>query len=189
MEFISDHKTVDLLSSNDPKRPQDLLLRFAWSFFSFLIFSAPGRRFSQFRVLILRIFGAKIGEKVLICSGVHVWFPWNLEIGDCSAIGRSVEIYNYGRVTIGSNTVISQYSYLCTASHDYNSRSFDFFAKPIVIGNFAWIAAYTLLLPGVCVGDGSVIGARSLVTKNVSPWMVYAGHPCAPIKPREIHSI
>lgn len=188
MGLLNVDKKVDLLSSNDPKPIKQLCMRFAWSFFSGLVFALPGRQLSFIRVFLLRLFGATIGKKVLICSGVHVWFPWELKIGDFSAIGRSVEIYNYGFVEIGSNTVISQYSYLCTASHDYLSRTMNFYSKPIIIGQYVWIAAHAMIMPGVHVGDGSVIGARSVLTKSSDPWHVYSGLPAKKIKPRNLYN-
>jgi putative colanic acid biosynthesis acetyltransferase WcaF len=184
MENLSRQRAVNLLLSNDPKPIQQLLARFLWALVSYVPFAFPGRQLSILRVTLLRLFGAKIGKKVLVSSGVHVWFPWRLSIGDCSALGRSVEIYNYQDVRIGSNTVISQYSYICTAGHNYASKSMDFYAKPIGIGNYAWIAADVMICPGVLISDGSVVGARSLVTTDLGEWAVYAGVPARKIKDR-----
>ena len=184
MENLPSPRSVDLLSSNHPKPIRQIFARSLWSLISCVPFSFPGRQFSPLRVALLRLFGAKIGKNVLICSRVHVWFPWHLSIGDCSAIGRSVEIYNYQNVLIGSNAVISQYSYICTAGHDYTSRSMDFYAKPIVIGSFSWLAAGVMVCPGVFISDGSVVGARSLVAADLAEWAVYAGVPARKIKDR-----
>jgi putative colanic acid biosynthesis acetyltransferase WcaF len=184
MDSLNDQRVVNLLLSNDPKSIHVLILRFSWSLLSWLPFVLPGRQLSCVRVALLRLFGAKIGSNVLISSGVHIWFPWHLSIGDCSAIGRSVEIYNYQNVLIGAHTVISQYSYLCTASHDYTTVSMDFFAKPIEICDYVWIAAGVMVCPGVIINKGAVVGARSFVTSNMSAWTVNIGSPARKIKDR-----
>jgi putative colanic acid biosynthesis acetyltransferase WcaF len=143
---------------------------------------------SGLRILVLRIFGAKIGNKCLIESGVKIWLPWNLKLDDFVAIGRDVEIYNYGLVTIGSMTVISQYSYLCTGSHNYEHPHMPLVWKQIDIGSECWVAAGTWIMPGVAIGNGTVIGARSLVTNNMPAWSVCVGHPAKCIKKRIIYS-
>lgn len=184
--YFKQMKSVNLLLSNDSKPIRQLLARFLWALISKVPFSLPGRQLSPLRVALLRLFGARIGKKVLICSGVHVWFPWHLCIGDYSAIGRYAEIYNYEKVYIGDNTIISQYSYICTASHDYESVSMDFMAKQIFIGNSVWVAAGVMICPGLEIQDGSVVGAKSVVTSSLEGWAVYAGVPARKVKDRKL---
>jgi putative colanic acid biosynthesis acetyltransferase WcaF len=102
------------------------------------------------------------------------------------AIGRDVEIYNFAPVKIGRMTVVSQYCFLCTGSHDYTNKSMPLIWKPILIGSNCWIAAKTYVAPNVSIFDGAVIGACSVVTRNMPEWMVCAGNPCVPIKERKI---
>ena len=135
------------------------------------------------RVALLRLFGAKIGRKCNIGS-VRIWIPWNLQMGDFSAVGDGAEIYNFAFIQIGANSVVSQRSYLCTASHDYTKSDFPIYSRPITVGHSAWIAAGAFVGPGVTVGDGSVVGACSVVTKDVPAWTVCAGNPCRVIKAR-----
>jgi len=179
-------KKVNLIESNQKLTAKDKILRLSWSLISPPIFNLPGRLFSPLRVCLLRLFGSQIGNKVLICSGVHIWLPWNLHIGNHSAIGRKVEIYGYAPIYIGSDTVISQYAYLCGASHDYESSSMDLTSEPIKIGNYCWIAANAMITQGVSIGEGTVIGARSVVTKSMPEWIVAAGIPARIIKDRVI---
>jgi putative colanic acid biosynthesis acetyltransferase WcaF len=136
----------------------------------------------------LRLFGANIGERVLILGGVRVWCPWNLTIGDFSAIGFDVEIYNFAPVRIGELTVISQYTYLCTASHRYQYTDMPLFWEPITIGDQVWVAAGAFVAPGVSIGDGAVVGANSVVTRDVRPRTVVAGNPAKYIKDRQLFS-
>lgn len=157
-----------------------------WKPFQVVLFSRGPRFLSPLRVASLRLFGARIGNKVLILGGAKIWCPWNLEIGDYSAVGFDVEIYNFAPVKIGEQTVVSQYSYLCTASHDYEVQDMRLYWKPITIGPQCWIAADAFIAPGVTIGEGSIVGARSVVTKDVAPWIVVAGNPARYIKKRRI---
>jgi putative colanic acid biosynthesis acetyltransferase WcaF len=112
--------------------------------------------------------------------------PWELEVGEFSAIGNDVEIYNYARVRIGTMTMISQYSYLCTGSHDYEHPHMPLTWAPIDIGSECWIASGVFVGPGTEIGNGAVVGACSVVTKSMPEWMVCVGNPCRPLKPRVI---
>ena len=112
--------------------------------------------------------------------------PWNLEIGDWSSIGEHAFIYNLGKVTIGSKTTISHRAHLCAGTHDYTDRSLPLLKLPITIQDSAWVCADAFVGPGVTVGEGAVVGARSVVVKDVEPWMVVAGNPAIAIKKREM---
>lgn len=138
------------------------------------------------RISLLRMMGAKIGHTCLIEPKVNVLMPWNLELGDYVVLGREVEIYNYALVKINDMTVISQRCYLCTGTHDYTHPYMPLIWKPITVGSECWVAAEAFLAPGVEIGNGVVIGARSVVTKNMPEWMVCAGNPCKPIKARVV---
>lgn len=129
------------------------------------------------RRFLLRLFGAKIGTKVVLRPSSHITYPWKLEIGDYSWIGDDVFLYNLGNITIGANTIISQKSYICTGSHDYNSTNFAIYQKPIVIGNSCWIATDVFVGPGTTIADEVVVGARSSVFKDLLEKGVYKGNP------------
>ena len=182
-------RELDLTQSKSRWTATVKLRRLLWAGFQPLFFLPPHRLLSPLRVLALRLFGAKIGPRVLIMGGVRIWMPWNLEIGELTAIGWNVEIYNFGRIRIGSSTVISQYTYLCSASHDHTHPHFPLIWKPIDIGSKCWIAAGAFIGPGVTIGEGSVIGARSVVTQPMPEWTVCAGNPCRPLKPRTLSAL
>jgi putative colanic acid biosynthesis acetyltransferase WcaF len=136
------------------------------------------------RRFLLRLFGAIIGENVLIRPTVKILYPWKLIVGDWSWIGDEVTLYNMETINIGENCVISQKSYLCTSSHDHTKSSFEIFAQPIDIKNETWIASDVFIAPGVTIGQGTVVGFRSAVNKDLPPQMVCYGNPAKPIKPR-----
>ena len=132
----------------------------------------------------LRLFGAKIGKKVLIRPSAKVVYPWKLTIGDYSWIGDDVSLYTLGEIEIGANTVVSQKCYLCTGSHDYTKPTFDIYAKKITIGEGVWLATDVFVAPGVTIGDGVVVGARSTVLHDLPEGMICYGNPAKPVKPR-----
>jgi len=107
-------------------------------------------------------------------------------VGDWSAIGEETLIYTLGPVTIGQQVTISHRAHLCAGTHDYNQASMPLVKPPIVIGDQAWVCADAFVGPGVTVGEGAVVGARSVVTKNVEPWTVVAGNPARFLKRRAL---
>ena len=138
----------------------------------------------RFRLMLLRLFGAKIGCGAIVYRSVRIYAPWNLSIGSGGVIGPCVEIYNKAFVRVGQRAVISQRAFCCTASHDVSSPVMSLVAKPIAIGDYAWIASRALILPGVTIGEGSVVGAGAVVSNNVEPWTVVGGNPAKFIKKR-----
>ncbi len=111
--------------------------------------------------------------------------PWNLSLGDWSSLGEGVYVYNYAEVVIGERSAVSQFGLLCTGSHDYERVGLPLIYAPIVIGKEVWLAAGVFVAPGVSVADGIVVGAMSVVTRDLDePWSVYAGNPCGRLKAR-----
>jgi putative colanic acid biosynthesis acetyltransferase WcaF len=142
--------------------------------------------FRGWRNFILQILGAKLSSDVNIYASSKIWAPWNLEMGKNACLGPRVNCYNQGKISIGANTVISQDSYLCASSHDITDSKHALILKPIVIEDQVWVAADAFIGPGVTVGQGAVVGARSAVFKAVEPWTVVGGNPARFIKNREI---
>jgi len=138
-----------------------------------------------FRRWLLRRFGCKLGEDVIIRPRARFHYPWRIEIGDFSSIGDDVWLYSIAPIKVGSHAVISQKSFLCTAGHDYHDPYFKTVAKPITVGEGAWIAADVFIAPGVTIGDNAVVGARSSVFKDMPAEMICYGTPCQPRKPRQ----
>lgn len=136
------------------------------------------------RRFLLRCFGAKIGKKVIIRPSVQITYPWKVSIGDYSWIGDEVVLYSLGEIQIGSNTVISQRSYICTGSHDYNSENFNIYSQKITIGDKCWLATDVYVAPSISIGDFTVVGARSSVFSNLPSNKVCVGSPAKPIKDR-----
>lgn len=129
------------------------------------------------RCFLLRLFGAKIGRGCRIQGGADIWQPWNLTLGDNCWIDGDVKLYSVDKIVLGSNCVISSGAFICTASHDIRSETFDLVTKPITMGAGVWIASRAIVLPGVNLGMGSVIAAGAVVTKNVDDGVIVGGNP------------
>jgi putative colanic acid biosynthesis acetyltransferase WcaF len=136
------------------------------------------------RSFLLSLFGAKVGKAILVRPTVEVTYPWKVTFGDRCWIGDHVILYSLGEIVIGHDAVISQKSYICTGSHDMHSPAFDIFAKPVVIEAQAWVATDVFVAPGVTIGEGTVVGARSSVFGDLPSGMVCVGTPAVPIKKR-----
>ena len=163
----------------------EMMRRVLWTFAQPLFRISPRPCFG-WRRFLLRCFGAKIGGSVHIYPSATVYFPWNLEVGDESAIGEQVFIYNLGRVTLGSRVTISHRAHLCAGTHDHTKPDFPLLRPPIVIGSDAWICADAFVGPGVTIGEGAIVGARAVAIKDVKPQTIVVGNPARESKSREI---
>lgn len=134
--------------------------------------------------LLLRLFGAKIGKNVVIRPSVKITYPWKLTVGDYAWVGDDAVLYTLGEINIGAHAVISQKGYLCTGSHDYTSAHFDINAAPIVIGEKCWLATDVFVAPGVTIGHGTVVGARSSVFKSLPANAICRGNPAVVTRQR-----
>jgi putative colanic acid biosynthesis acetyltransferase WcaF len=164
---------------------QNRLARVLWSIAWLTLCRWTPPPLHGWRSFVARVCGAKVGRQVHIYPGARIWAPWNLEVGDQAGIASGASIYNQAKISIGRKSVISQGAHLCAGTHDYTDPGFPLTAKPIHIGDHAWIAAEAFVHGGVTINEGCVVGARSVVIKDMPAWTVCAGHPCKPIKPRE----
>ncbi len=160
-----------------------------WWFIQAIAFPLSLHNFNNFRCWLLRLFGAKIGQGVVIRPTARFTFPWKVSIGDYSWIGDDVVFYSIDRIEIGSHVVISQKSYLCTASHDFCEPTFPTTTSPIKIGNGAWIATDCFVAPGVTIGANAVIGARSSVFRDIPQQQIAWGSPCVARYARQMRKL
>jgi putative colanic acid biosynthesis acetyltransferase WcaF len=134
--------------------------------------------------MVLRLFGARIAGPVHAYPTARIWAPWNLEMHPGSCLAGEVDCYNVAHVTLGEGVTVSQKSYLCTASHDFDDPAFPLTGAPITIGAGAWVAADVFVGPGVRIGNHAVVLARSVVVRDVAPGMVVGGHPARALRAR-----
>jgi putative colanic acid biosynthesis acetyltransferase WcaF len=138
------------------------------------------------RNALLRLFGAEVGADVRIHPSATIYFPWNLTVGDWSAIGEDAMIYNLGPITIGEKVTVSQRAHLCAGTHDHTDPAMPLQKPPIVVEDQAWICADAFVGPGVTVEEGAVVGARAVAVKDVADWTIVGGNPAEKIKERTL---
>ena len=156
--------------------------RALWTMVWWVLFRPSPRPFHAWRRGLLRLFGATVERGAHPYPSAAVWAPWNLTMREGSSLADHVDCYSVDRVTLESHATVSQYSYLCTASHDYTMAVRPMVTAPIRIGRRAWVAADAFVGPGVTIGEGAVVGARASVFRSVEPWTVVGGTPARVIK-------
>jgi putative colanic acid biosynthesis acetyltransferase WcaF len=164
------------------RRDFNLIAFSSWWLISNLIFVNAFTP-SVLRTLVLRFFGATVGTGVKIRRGVRIHFPWNLEIGDHCWIGEEVWFINHEKVKIGTNVCVSQRSIICSGGHDYRSSSLEYAHRPIEIKDGAWVCLDAKVLPGVTIGECSVVSAGEIVRKSVPDYSMLIAGEIRPISP------
>lgn len=122
---------------------------------------------SYLRPGMLRLFGAKVGAGVIIRRGVKVHFPWNLKIGDDCWVGEEVWFINHEKIVIGSNVCVSQRSIICSGGHDFRSPSLEYAHDSVEIMDGAWVCLDAKILPGVTIGECSVVSAGEIARNSI----------------------
>ena len=160
------------------KRLNNYIVQFASGYEKWMIQRVSRIPSHTVRNIIYRtIFRMKIGKDVVIYSGVIFRKPSNIIIGNGTIIGDRCELDGRGGLVIGSNCNISSDVRIWTAQHDYNSSSFDYVKKNVIIGERCWISSNCIILPGSIVQDGVVVAAGAVLTKSTEAYSVYAGIP------------
>jgi putative colanic acid biosynthesis acetyltransferase WcaF len=137
--------------------------------------------FSFFRRSLLKLMGARVGKRVIIRNNVKVHFPWNLSIGDDCWIGEEVWFISHEKITIGSNVCISQRSIVCSGGHDYRSAALEYAHKPVEIKDGAWVCLDAKVLPGVTIGECSVVSAGEVARNSLPDYSMLVGGQVRPI--------
>lgn len=135
------------------------------------------------RTGLLRIMGMKITGAVLY-SGFHIRKPSRISIGKGTVIGHGATLDGRNGIKIGNNVNFSSEVMIWTMQHDYNASDFRASGGPVVIHDYAWISARAIILPNVIIGEGAVVAAGALVTRNVDPYTVVGGVPAKKIADR-----
>lgn len=158
-----------------------LLFQVVWTLF---VRPFPRATMRGWNNVVLRCFGAKVSKSAIVYSSAKIFMPENLIIDDGACLAGNTIVENAAIVHLKERSIVSQYSYLCTASHDIRHPDFPQFSKSITIGRGAWVTARCFVGPGVTVGDNAVVGASSSVFKDVPANTVVGGNPAKYIKER-----
>lgn len=176
---------MDAPDHANPHPLSNRLMRVLWRAVWIVAYRPSPRWFHAWRRFLLRSFGAKIDHGAFPYPSVRIWAPWNLEMREGSCLGPDVDCYCVDKVVLGEWATVSQYSFLCTATHDYRNPRMPLVTGPITIGDRAWVAADVFVGHGVTIGEGAVVGARSCVYRDVASWTVVGGNPAKPIGNRD----
>ena len=170
----------------NPYPVRNQMTRVLWNVCCFALYRPSPRIAHKFRVLLLRLFGADVHWTAHPYPKCKIWLPSNLKMGAHSCLANDVDCYNVAPITLEPLSTVSQYSYLCSASHEIHDPGLALFSRPIHIGYRAWVAARSYVGPGVTISEGAVVGANACVYKNVPPWTVVGGNPARHIADRNI---
>lgn len=161
------------------------LLRLVWEIVYNCLFRPSPRPLYAWRSFLLRLFGAEMAPRARVSPTARIWAPWNLRCDTVATVGPNVIVYNPKLIHIGSHAILSQESYLCGATHDYNDPAFPTVARPMKVGRYAWVCARASVQPGVTIGEGAVLALGSVAVSDLEPWTIYGGVPARRIKVRK----
>ncbi|ANQ47866.1 colanic acid biosynthesis acetyltransferase WcaF [Flammeovirga sp. MY04] len=167
-------------------RGKNIFTEVLWYFCNLLFLKNPYNPISFSKVFVLRLFGAKIGSRVLIKPSVNIKFPWKLTIGNDVWIGENVWIDNLDQVKIEDNVCISQGALLLCGNHDYTRITFDLITGPITLKAGSWVGAKSVVCPNVILESHSILAVQSVATKNLEKYSIYQGNPAVKIRKRHI---
>jgi putative colanic acid biosynthesis acetyltransferase WcaF len=155
------------------QRIKMLLWEYVWTLFC----SWTPKPANPWRIFWLRLFGARIHGRPFVHQRARIQIPWNLILHDRAALGDRANAYSLGIIEIHEQATVAQEVYICTGTHAFDQPAMNLLTAPIVIGAHAFIGARAFILPGVTIGERAIVGACSLVTKNVPPHTTVKGNP------------
>jgi putative colanic acid biosynthesis acetyltransferase WcaF len=160
------------------------MFRLLWGVVYAVLYRPSPRPFHGWRCFLLRLFGARLASGVHPYPSARIWAPWNLICDEAASIGEDAIIYNPKPLHIGSHAIVSQYAFICGATHDYEDPAFPTVSYPMSLGAYSWICARACVQPAVNVGEGAVLALASVATRDLAPWTVYGGIPAKALKKR-----
>ena len=177
---------LDLKNYKNRHSLKNKVARIVWNIIWTLLFrpTPRGNLFRPWRIALLKLFGANVKWTSNVLPSCRIWQPWKLAMGDYACLSEDVDCYSVDEIIIGDQALVSQGARLCTAGHDVTSRILELTYAPIVVEANAWVAGWSIVMPGVTIGNGAVVAAGAVVTKDVEPWTVVGGNPAMFIKKR-----
>jgi putative colanic acid biosynthesis acetyltransferase WcaF len=161
------------------------LYRAIWSVTWLLLASWTPPPFHAWRRFLLRMFGAKVAKTARIYGSASIWYPKNLEMREYSVLGWRTLCYSMDRIVLEEYANVAQCAFLLAGTHDIDDPNFQLQTKPIRVGAHAWVAACSIIGPGVTLGEGSVLGGGAVTFKDLAPWTVYVGNPAREVRKRK----
>lgn len=159
-----------------------LLWEYCWA----LLCAWTPKPANPWRLFWLRVFDAKIHGTPFVHQRARIAIPWNLTLHDRGCLGDRANAYSLGPIEIGARATVAQEVYLSTGSHDFSTSRMPLVVGKITIGEDVFIGARAFVMPGINIGARSVIGACSVVTKDIPADSIAAGNPCRVVRRREV---
>lgn len=153
----------------------------AWDYTWSLTCRWTPKPLNPWRLLVLRLFGAKLHGTPFVHQRARIQQPWNLTLHDRACLGDGANAYSLGPIVLHEDATIAQEAYLCTGTHDFTQRHLPLQTAPIVVGRGAFVGARAFVMPGVTLGERCIVGAMAVVTRDVQPGTVVAGNPARPV--------
>lgn len=135
----------------------------------------------EMRALMSRLTASEIDESFVLFPPFHTDCGKNTKIGKRVFVNAGCQFQDQGGITIGDDVLVGPQTIIATLNHDPDKRG-GMFAKPVVICEKVWLGARVTICPGVTIGDGAIVAAGAVVTKDVQPRTVVAGVPAKAIK-------
>ncbi len=164
---------------------KEKIWRLLWAIVQATFFRYSFHTWNSWRVFLLNSYGANVDPTCIIRRTVKVECPWNLTMRRNSCLGDGAIVYCLGKIAIGKRVSISQYAHLCAGTHDYNQEEMPLLRPPITIEDDVWLAADSFVGPNVTVGEGAILGARTVAMRDIDSWTVYSGNPAVIVRTRD----
>jgi len=142
-----------------------LLWEYVWTF----LCGWTPKPANGWRLFWLKIFGAKIYGKPFVHQRARIQIPWNLIMHHRATLGDRAVAYTLGKIELMEYCTVAQEVYLCTGTHAFEKPEMNLVTEPVIIGAYAFIGARAFILPGVTIGDHTVIGACSVLLRTCPP--------------------
>lgn len=137
------------------------------------------------RKYYLRLFGIKIGKASYIHRSCRFFHVGKMSVGNDCTVNFGCYLDNRRGIYIGNNVGIAHNCKIYTLGHDLSDPEFKTIGDPVIIKDNVFIFSNSLIMPGLTIGEGAVVLAGSVVTKDVEPWSVVGGNPAKKIKYRD----
>ncbi len=142
--------------------------------------------FHHIRRLFYRLAGMKIGRGTSIHMFANFFNPKNIEIGDDTVVGMKAFLDGRAKLSIGSHTALASEVMIYNSEHDIDANDFHAIEQEVIIGDYVFIGPRATIMPGVHIGDGAIVAAGAVVTKDVPQMSVVGGVPAKEIRKRLI---
>jgi len=155
-----------------------------WEYVWLLFCSWTPKPANPWRLFWLKLFGCQIFGKPFVHQRARIQIPWNLILHDHACLGDRANAYTLGVIEIYEHATVGQEAYLCTGTHAFDSPSLNLITSKITIEKGVFIGARAFVMPGITISENAIIGAGSIVTKNVAANTIVGGNPAKFIKNR-----